>query len=129
MTLSGSGTTAHPHGVRVSFDARMRECTSCCGCAHCVFYASANPSISETQLGYHNRRRGLFRLSLKTLCYQCCKIEVLCFPCYFLATSEKQRDRHLATLYKRHFCLPILASKQRTPFEIKCLIITVFQNY
>lgn len=48
MTLSGSGTTAHPHGVRVSFDARMRECTSCCGCAHCVFYASANPSISET---------------------------------------------------------------------------------
>lgn len=92
MTLSGSGTTAHPHGVRVSFDARMRECTSCCGCAHCVFYASANPSISETQLGYHNRRRGLFRLSLKTLCYQCCKIEVLCFPCYFLATSEKQRD-------------------------------------
>lgn len=97
----------------------MRECTPCCGCAHCVFYASANPSVSETRLGYHNRRRGLFRLSLKTLCYQCCKIEVLRFPrvtsCLFFfvlqllgysrlcARKATRLLSHLATLYKRHF--------------------------
>lgn len=106
MTLSGSGTTAHPHGVRVSFDARMRECTSCCGCAHCVFYASANPSISETPAWISQQETRSVSFVTENVVLSMLQNRGVVFPLNarltsslpsssfhnFLAVSEKQQD-------------------------------------
>lgn len=72
-------------------------------CAHCVFYASANPSVYQRpSLDITTGDEVCFVCHWKRFCYQCCKIPVLRFPHgYFflallpsttsLAPSEKQQ--------------------------------------
>lgn len=96
MTLSGSAIHFHSyHAGSVSFDYRVCECTSCGGYVHCFFFfhASDSPVYHNSQLGYHNRRRGPVLSAIET-CRHCCKIEVLRFP-----TSKRILD---ASLTKWH---------------------------
>lgn len=102
-------------------------------CAHCVFYASANPSVYQRpSLDITTGDEVCFVCHWKRFCYQCCKIPVLRFPHgYFflallpsttsLAPSEKQQ--HLISDIWQH-CI----NAENAPALLWFKLISFFQE-
>lgn len=114
-------------------------CASCPVCGAGVFGSMSKPGISVSLYLLFYQTRGMFTLSIITVCFSCCKplgLEVnhhLLFV-FFLHALQKKKPMHMLTNFDRNFKLKLrsVLFKETTfslLFDVRFPINSVFRSW